>query len=88
MSELTSQQKKKAQNLLDFSQKSSIHPSLPIVEELQAIGETLKSIEAKKMPEMPEFPEPKETDMTETNSLLSRLLERGNEPLEITIEII
>lgn len=44
----------KVAGLKAFAAKASIHPSLPITEELKSIGETLKNISEKEAPEQPE----------------------------------
>lgn len=51
---------------------------------LQEIANSLKSIDGK---EVQEFPEQKETDMTETNTLLKQLIEKENEDISITLTL-
>lgn len=61
--------------------------------ELQAVNGTLREILAKETPPFPEIPKPLPfpdmpvTDLTETNSLLSRLIERENETIDVNITL-
>ena len=90
---LYEKQQETLKNLKSFAAKASIHANLPIVEELQAIHETLRAVAEKEYPQFPEIPEPLpfpeilKTDLTETNDLLKKLVEKKHEPVEIEVKL-
>ncbi len=79
----------KLAKLSTFSQ----NPQLAIFDELQEANGYLRVISQKEFPEIhpfPEIPEQKETDMTETNVLLQKLLDKEDsesEPMDISVTL-
>ena len=57
-------------------------------EHLEAMHKLLSEISGKEYPQFPEIPEPKEADLSKVEELLARLVEKENEPIEITLDII
>jgi len=59
-----------------------------INEHLEAIHKLLSKISGKEYPQFPEIPKPEKTDFSKIEELLTRLIEKENEPIEITLDII